>query len=81
MMIVKYVASDMINHVATDEEIGTLQKVAAETLGNCASGFEVENVMKILKDTLGVHKNGKITREEAMKAIGTVRRKSLLLST
>ena len=81
MMIVKYVASDMTNHVATDEEVETLQKVAAETLGKHPSHIEVQNVMKILMDILGVPKNGKITRKEAMNAIGTIRRRSLLLST
>ena len=82
MMIVKYVASDMINHVATDEEqVETLQKVAAETLGKHPSHIEVQNVMKTLMEILGVHKYGKITRKEAMNAIGAVRRRRLLLST
>jgi 2',3'-cyclic-nucleotide 2'-phosphodiesterase (5'-nucleotidase family) len=79
MMVVKYVAGDMRNHVATEEEIETMQKVAAETLGKHPTDVEVRRTMKLLKLVLDQNYDGKITRLESMAAIGEVRRRSLLM--
>lgn len=79
MMIVQYVASDMINHVTTGEELEALQKVASEVLGKQPTHEQVRKTMKVLKEVLDVDRDGKITREEAMSAIGEVRRRSLLM--
>jgi Ca2+-binding EF-hand superfamily protein len=79
MMVVKFVAEDMHNHVVTEEEISVLQKVAADTLAKHPTDQEVRRTMKILKEILDADNNGKITRKEAMRAIGEVRRRSLLM--
>mmetsp|Transcript_27926 Transcript_27926/g.46196 ORF Transcript_27926/g.46196 Transcript_27926/m.46196 type:complete len:325 (+) Transcript_27926:3-977(+) len=79
MMVVKFVAEDMHNHVATEEEIEALQKVAAETLGKHPTDAEVRRTMRILQDILDQENDGKITREGTMNAIGEVRRRSILM--
>jgi hypothetical protein len=78
MMVVQFVASDMLNHVVSYEELGVLQKVASEVLGKRPSHIEVKNVVQTLKDVLDIDRDGNINREEAMKAIGEVKRRSLL---
>jgi 2',3'-cyclic-nucleotide 2'-phosphodiesterase (5'-nucleotidase family) len=79
MMVVKFVARDMHNHVCTEEEIEVLQKVAAETLHKHPSDEQVRKTLQILKDILDENNDGKITRQESMQAIGEVRRRSLLM--
>jgi Ca2+-binding EF-hand superfamily protein len=79
MMVVKYVAEDMRNHIATEEELESLQRVAVETLDKHPTDAEVRKTMKILKEVLDQNYDGKITRKETMKAIGEVRRRSLLM--
>jgi 2',3'-cyclic-nucleotide 2'-phosphodiesterase (5'-nucleotidase family)/Ca2+-binding EF-hand superfamily protein len=79
MMVVQFIASDMINHVATEDELQSFQKVASEVLDKHPTHEQVRKTMEALKDVLDVDKNGKITREEAMKSIGEVRRRSLLM--
>jgi Ca2+-binding EF-hand superfamily protein len=78
MMVVQFVASDMLNHVVSHEELGVMQKVASEVLGKRPSHIEVKNVVQNLKDVLDIDRDGNIDREEAMKAIGEVRRRSVL---
>ena len=78
MMVVQFVATDLLDHVATEEELCAMQKVASEVLGKRPSHIEVKKMMKDLKDVLDVDKDGRIDREEAMKVIGEVKRRSLL---
>jgi vacuolar-type H+-ATPase subunit E/Vma4 len=77
MMVVQFVASDMLDHIAKDEELGAMQKVASEVLGQRASHIDVRNMVKNLKDVLDIHGSGSIDRKEAMAMIGEVKRKSL----
>lgn len=79
MMVVKFVAKDMHTHICTDEEIEVLQTVAAETLGKRPSDVDVRRTLYILKDILDEDNDGRITRDEAMKALGEVKRRSLLV--
>lgn len=79
MMVVRFVARDMINHVTTGEELEAFQKIASEVLDKRPSHEDVSRTMQALKDVLDIDKDGKITREEVMSSIGEVRRRSLLL--
>ena len=78
MMVVQFVASDMLNHVADQEELSVMQKVASQVLGKRPSHFEVKTVVQNLKAVLDLDGDGKITRQEAMKVIGEVKRRSVL---
>jgi 5'-nucleotidase len=78
MMVVQFVATDMLDHVATNEELAIMQKVASEVLGKRPSHMNVKKMMKDLKDVLDVDKSGHIDREEAINVIGEVKRRSLL---
>lgn len=79
MMIVKFVAADMKQHVTTDEECSAIQRVAATTLSEPAPHCDLQNSMRSLRDALDFDKNGKITREESMKILGELKRRSLLM--
>ena len=79
MMVVRFVASDMLNHVATQDEMCVMQKVASQVLDKRPSHFDVKKVVGQLYEVLDVDSSGTIDREEAMNAIGEVRRRSLLM--
>jgi hypothetical protein len=78
MMVVQFVASDMLDHVATTEELGVMSSVAAACLGKRSSHADVRKVVEELKNTVNPTGNKSMNRGEAMKALGEVKRKSLL---
>jgi 2',3'-cyclic-nucleotide 2'-phosphodiesterase (5'-nucleotidase family) len=79
MMVVQFVASDMIKHVCTTEELSVMSKVASEVLGKRPSHADVRKVVKDLRDCLDIKGDGRIQREEAMQVLGEVKRRSLLV--
>jgi Ca2+-binding EF-hand superfamily protein len=78
MMVVQFVATDMLNHVCTREELSVMRKVASEVLGQRPSHADMKRVIQELHRELDITKNGKVQRSEAMKALGSIRRRSLL---
>ena len=78
MMVVRFVAGDMLKHVATKDEMCVMQQVVSKVLDRRPSQIEVKNVVSHLYQVLDVDSSGTINREEAMRAIGEVRRRSLL---
>jgi 2',3'-cyclic-nucleotide 2'-phosphodiesterase (5'-nucleotidase family) len=79
MMVIQFVASDMLDHIATADEVAAMQRVASEVLGKRPSHIEVKQMVKNLKDVLDIDGSGSIDRTEAIKAIGEVKRRSLLM--
>lgn len=79
MMVVQFVASDMLDHIATNDELAAMQRVAAEVLDKRPSHIDVKKVVTELQNVLDIDRSGSIDRKEAMKAIGEVRRRSLLM--
>jgi hypothetical protein len=80
MMVVQFAVSGMLDHVVAYEELGVMQRVASVVLGERASHIEVKNGVDNLKDVLDVDRARKINPEVAMKAIGEVKRRSLLFN-
>jgi Ca2+-binding EF-hand superfamily protein len=78
MMVIQFVATDMKNHVATDEECGVMKAVVADVMGNRPSKKEFKMFMRELRKILDCSGDGKITREEAIEAIGKVKQEGLL---
>ena len=78
MMVVRFVATDMINHVCTHEELGVMQTVVEEVMGSRPSYADVRRVISELRNTLDLSGDGKIDRGEAMQAIGEISKRSLL---
>ena len=78
MMVVRFVATDMIGHVCTHQELGVMKTVVSEVMGYRPSHCEVKRVVTELRNVLDISGDGKIDRVEAMKAIGEVRKRSLL---
>jgi 2',3'-cyclic-nucleotide 2'-phosphodiesterase (5'-nucleotidase family) len=79
MMVMQFVASDMLDHIATDDELAAMQRVASEVLGKRPSHIEVKQMVKDLKDVIDIDGSGSIDRKEAIKAIGELKRRSLLM--
>ena len=79
MMVARFVATDMLDHVATHEELQTMSLVAKEVLGNRASHDDLRRVVQELLKALDMDGTGNISREEAMKVLGTVKTQSLLV--
>jgi Ca2+-binding EF-hand superfamily protein len=79
MMVVRFVASDTLNHVVTQDELGVMQQVAAEVLEKRCSSDDVKNMVQAMYEVLDIDANGSISREEALSVIGEVKRRSLLM--
>jgi 5'-nucleotidase len=80
MMVVRFVASDMLKHVVTQDELGVMQHVAAQVLDtHCCTSVDVKKMVAAMYDVLDVDRSGCINREEAMSVIGEVKSRSLLL--
>jgi hypothetical protein len=82
MAVVEFVASDMFDHIATDDELAAMQHVASKVLGGNSrpSCIEMRNLVKELKDVLDIDSSGTIDRREAIQAVGRVseRKRNLL---
>lgn len=79
MIVAQFVATDMLDHVATHEELCAMSDVASEVLGKRASNVDVKRVVNELHKVLDEDGSGNITREEAAKVLGEVKRHSLLI--
>ena len=80
VMVVQYIASDLIEHASTeDQQVLLMKKTAAHVLGT--KDLECEEVMRMvemLRNILDKDKDGIIHRSESMQALGGLRRQSLL---
>lgn len=79
MMVARFVATDMMDHVATHDELQTMSLVASEVLGHRASHDDLKRVVQELLNALDMDGTGNISREEAMKVLGAVKEQSLLV--
>ena len=80
MMIVHFVATDMVHHVSTEDECRVMRETAAHVLGRQdPNDPEVVKMVNRIKERLDTDRDGKIRRKEAMKALGELRRRSLLI--
>jgi 2',3'-cyclic-nucleotide 2'-phosphodiesterase (5'-nucleotidase family)/Ca2+-binding EF-hand superfamily protein len=79
MMVARFVATDMLDHVATHEELHTMSLVASEVLGKRASHEDLKRVVQELLNALDMDGTGTISREEAMKVLGAIKKQNLLV--
>jgi 2',3'-cyclic-nucleotide 2'-phosphodiesterase (5'-nucleotidase family) len=78
MMIVQFVATDIFEHVCTQQELAVMKDVAAQVLGVDPSHDEVEAMVKRIRDVVDAEGDGKVNRSEAMKTLGSLKRSDLL---
>jgi 2',3'-cyclic-nucleotide 2'-phosphodiesterase (5'-nucleotidase family) len=78
MMIVQFVATDIFDHVCTKDELKAMKDVAAKVLGKDPSHDDVKIMVEKIRDTMDTSKDGKISREEVMEALGGLERAELL---
>lgn len=74
MMMVRFVATDMIDHVCSADELRTMRKVVSEVLGERPSQEQVRQLLQAI-DLSG---DCKIEREEMMAALGELKNQDLL---
>jgi 2',3'-cyclic-nucleotide 2'-phosphodiesterase (5'-nucleotidase family) len=79
MMIVHFVATDMVHHVDDEAELAAMKATAAHVLGKDTEHEDVKKMVERIRDKLDIDRNGKIRRVENMKALGELRRRSLLI--
>ena len=79
MMVINYAAQDMIGHIATEDEIGAMQEVAAGVLDMRASTIEVKDMMEAMMQIVDEDMSGTIGRSEIMNTVGKLKRQSLLI--
>jgi 2',3'-cyclic-nucleotide 2'-phosphodiesterase (5'-nucleotidase family)/Ca2+-binding EF-hand superfamily protein len=79
MMVTQYVATDMIDHVCSKEELKVLKDVALEVLGDFPSEDQVHRMVELVRDIIDLAGDGKIHRDEVMKALGRLKKKELSL--
>lgn len=78
MMIVHYVATDLVDHVTTEREFQALQETAAHVLNLSVDHPKVLEMVQKVHDKLDVSRDGSLDRREIIAALGNVRRQSLL---
>jgi Ca2+-binding EF-hand superfamily protein len=79
MMIVQFVATDIIDHGCTKDELKAMNDVAAKVLGKDPSHEDVKIMVEKIRDAMDLTRDGKISREEVMKALGGLERAELLI--
>jgi 5'-nucleotidase len=79
MMIVHFVATDMVHHVDDAAELSAMKATAAHVLGKDTEHEDVKKMVARIREKLDIDRNGKICRVKNMKALGELRRKSLLI--
>ena len=77
-MIVHFAATDMLDHVMTEEELAVMAQVAKEVLGGNPSKEEVDTMVQQIQKALDVDGSGVFEREELLKALGGVSGKDFL---
>lgn len=78
MMICQFVATDIIDHVCTQDELNIMKEVAAQVLGKDPSHAQVKSMVEQIRDSMDLGGDGKITRNEVMQALGSLERSELL---
>jgi len=73
-MLVQFVATDMMDHVVTSEEMMVLRQVAKRVLGH----EDIDNIVTELHESLDTNKTGSIQREEIARVLGAVRNRDIL---
>lgn len=78
MMIVQFVATDIIDHVCSRKELQVMKEVASTVLGVNPSHEEVKRMVERIRDTIDLQGDGTIHRSEVLKALGTLSRSEML---
>jgi 2',3'-cyclic-nucleotide 2'-phosphodiesterase (5'-nucleotidase family) len=78
MMIVQFIATDIVDHVCTKNELKAMKDVAANVLGKDPSHEDVQIMVEKIRDAMDSTRDGKISREEAMASLGALERAELL---
>jgi 2',3'-cyclic-nucleotide 2'-phosphodiesterase (5'-nucleotidase family)/Ca2+-binding EF-hand superfamily protein len=78
MMIVQFVATDMVDHVCTKDELKAMKDVAAKVLGKDPSHEDVKIMVEKIRDAMDLTRDGTISRQEMMEALGALERAELL---
>lgn len=79
MLITRFVATDMLNHVYSSDELPTMTRLASEVLDLPPSHPDVVKIVAELKEKIDTRKNGRMTREEAIEALGVLRSRDILV--
>lgn len=77
-MVVRFSATDMLQHVVTTDEMKVLSKVAAEVLCKDPSDAEVNAMVLKIKEAIDSRGSGSIQRDELLEALGDLSGKELL---
>ena len=79
MLVTRFVAMDMMSHIYTSEELPMMTRLASEVLDLPKDHPEVKNIVAELRECIDTHKNGRMTREEAIEALGSLKTKDMLV--
>jgi 2',3'-cyclic-nucleotide 2'-phosphodiesterase (5'-nucleotidase family) len=78
MMICQFVATDIMDHVVTQQELVTMKEIAAHVLGQDPSHAQVKDMVIKIRNAMDLQGDGTINRIEAMNALGSLQRSELL---
>lgn len=70
MMIVQFCATDIVDHICTEDELKAMKDVAAKVLGMDPTHDDVKRMVEQIRDAMDLADDGLIHRDEAMKALG-----------
>jgi hypothetical protein len=79
MLAARFIATDIISHACTSEEIDVMTRLASEMLELPPSSPEVESIVNKLRVLIDKKGTGKMEGDEAIDALGKLRSEQILV--
>jgi hypothetical protein len=78
IMVAQFVTTDILNPICMSEEFSVVKKVVSEVMGKDPSHEQVKQAVHDLPEVLDIKCTSKIDREDAIVALGELKRRDLL---
>lgn len=79
MMVIQFVATDMTQHVCTQDELRVMKEICLQVLGPNSTKEEVQSFVFRLREKIDLAGDGSIHRDEVLKALGALEEGANLL--
>ena len=79
VMIIRYVVTDILDHICTQEELTAIKEIVLEVLGENASKSRVEQMIDKVQEALDRSQTRSIQREDILHSIGQLKTKDLFI--
>ena len=78
MLLTRYIATDMMEHVSTPDEVEVVTRLASELLDLPPHHSKVKVIVEKMFERVDTKKNGRMTRDEAIAVLGDLHSSEIL---